>query len=180
MANHISGLIPHGGRVLDVGCGDGTIDMLISRQRPDITVTGLDVLARPNAKIKVEKFDGLNLPYPDQSFDVVMLVDVLHHAMAPRALLGEAARVGKELLIKDHYCDSPFATATLTFMDWVGNAHHGVALHYEYWSRPQWEEVLDELGLKAVVVQPALGLYPTPASWVFERGLHFLMKLERS
>jgi len=53
LANHISDLIPHGSRVLDVGCGDGTIDMLISRQRPDITVTGLDVLVRPDAKSRL-------------------------------------------------------------------------------------------------------------------------------
>jgi len=109
----------------------------------------------------------------------VILVDVLHHAMAPRALLGEAARVGKELLIKDHYCESQFATATLMFMDWVGNAHHGVALHYEYWSRSQWEDVLDGMGLKALAVEPRLGLYPFPASCIFERGLHFVAKYKR-
>src|SRR5437763_17176570 len=94
LADSLATLIPRGARVLDVGCGDGTIDQLILARRPDISIEGIDPLVRAQARIPVRSFDGSNIPYPDRSFDVVMFVDVLHHTRDPRILLREAARVG--------------------------------------------------------------------------------------
>jgi SAM-dependent methyltransferase len=163
-----------------VGCGDGRIDRLIAQQRPDVCIEGIDVLVRPGAQIPVRPFDGATIPYPDASFDATMLVDVLHHTAAPLRLLREAVRVSKITLIKDHLRQGFLAGATLRFMDWVGNAHHGVALPYNYWTRKQWAAAFDELGLKASEINESLGLYPVPASWLFDRGLHFVGRLERS
>jgi len=164
---------------LDVGCGDGTVDLLIVRQRPDVSIQGIDVLVRSKTRIPVQPFDGAHIPYPDTSFDAVMFVDVLHHAADPHLLLREAARVGRIILVKDHFCENYFANIKLRLMDWVGNAHHGVALPYNYWSRYQWSEAFGQLGLKTCEIKTLLGLYPPPASWIFERGLHFVARLER-
>jgi len=64
-------------------------------------------------------------------------------------------------------------------MDWFGNAHHGVVLPYNYWSHDQWKTAFGALGLTVLEVNDSLGLYPAPASWLFERKLHFLAKLDR-
>jgi len=179
LTNHLVDLIPPGARVLDVGCGEGTIDNLIAEKRPDVTIEGIDVLVWPEAKIPVKQFDGSTIPHADGSFDVVMFVDVLHHTMDSSVLLAEAIRVGKSILIKDHFQDGLLARPTLQLMDWVGNAHHGVSLPYNYSSRKEWNAVFKRLGLKASAMKGDLGLYPVPASWVFERGLHFVGMLER-
>jgi SAM-dependent methyltransferase len=178
LAEHLAGFIPRGARVLDVGCGDGTIDHLIAQRRADMSIEGIDVLVRPQTRIPVRPFDGATIPYPDASFDVVMFVDVLHHTADPLVLLREAARVGKMILIKDHFRQGFLAGPTLRFMDWLGNAHFGVALPYNYWTRTQWTEALDALGLKATEIKVTLGLYPPPASWLFDRGLQFVARVE--
>ena len=174
LADHLAGLIPPGSRVLDVGCGDGTIDCLIKERQPDVEIEGIDPLLRPQVHILVRTFDGEHIPYPDRSFDVVMLVDVLHHTADPGILLREAARVGKAVLIKDHFREGLFANETLRLMDWVGNARHGVALPYNYWPKSEWIAAFDQLGLNTRTMKCELDLYPIPLSWFFDRSLHFI------
>jgi SAM-dependent methyltransferase len=174
LASLLAALIPPHARILDVGCGDGMIDTLIGQQMPGVSIEGIDALVWPSARIPVRKFDGARIPCEDGTFDMVMFVDVLHHTHDPVALLREAKRVGKTVLVKDHFRQGFAAGLTLRFMDWVGNAHHGVALPYNYWSPTQWSAAFDEVGLRAVKTIRALGLYPWPANWVFERRLHFI------
>ena len=84
----------------------------------------------------------------------------------------------KCVVIKDHIAEGFLAGATLRFMDRVGNARHGVALPYNYWRRAQWLREIERAGLCPVIWKDALHLYPWPASLVFDRGLHFLCRLE--
>jgi SAM-dependent methyltransferase len=181
LAREIAKVIPsESGSLLDVGCGDGTIDSLLARDFPSLAITGVDVLVRPGAHIPVQPFDGTHLPFDDNTFDVVLFVDVLHHTDDPMVLLEEACRVTRTaIILKDHMREGTFAYATLRFMDWVGNAHHNVVLPYNYWRRSQWMRAFGELALGINLWNERLGLYPSPVSWVFERKLHFVTQLTK-
>jgi ubiquinone/menaquinone biosynthesis C-methylase UbiE len=175
LARHFAELLPEGVKVLDVGCGDGTIDRLVLEQRGDLAIEGIDVMLRPETAIEVKLFDGKRIPHGDKSFDVVMFVDVLHHTEDPMVLLREAARVARRgVLIKDHTRNGLMAGTTLRFMDWVGNARHGVVLPYNYWTKRQWMAGFEEAGLEVKEWRREVGLYGWPAGWVFGRGLHFV------
>jgi SAM-dependent methyltransferase len=175
LSEHLAHLIPLKASVLDVGCGDGQLAARLLALRPDVSIRGLDVLARPQSAIPVRLFDGAVIPYERASVDVVLMVDVLHHTDDPTILLREAARVARfGVLVKDHLREGLGARVTLRGMDWVGNARHGVRLPYNYWSRAQWNSAFDKLGLVVERWESALGLYPKPASWVFDRSLHFV------
>jgi SAM-dependent methyltransferase len=170
--------MPQHANVLDVGCGDGEIACLLKQQRPDLSVTGVDVLVRPDTRVPVEPFDGRTLPFADDSFDVVLFVDVLHHCDWPLELLQEARRVARQsIVIKDHSLEGFAAGRTLRFMDGVGNRRHGVALPYNYWRPDQWNAAFAELGLMVELQLRQLHLYPWPLSLAFDRRLHFLARL---
>jgi SAM-dependent methyltransferase len=178
LANHLATLVPPDCEVLDVGCGDGSLDRLLSLRRPDLQISGVDVLVRPETAIPVQRFDGHRLPVGDATVDVVMLIDVLHHTEDPTVLLREARRVARRaIVLKDHCRDGLLAGPTLRLMDWVGNAHHGVALPYNYWTERRWRRTFDELGLRIEQWIAEVGLYPWPLSAVFGRRLHFLARL---
>lgn len=91
-------LIDHAGlcsglRLLDLGCGTGTMVVLIKRMHPDISVVGLDpdpdALARAKYKADRQKlsiqFDrgfSDSLPYADRSFDRVFSSFMYHHLLS--------------------------------------------------------------------------------------------------
>lgn len=174
LAGVIAPLLPPGSHIIDVGCGDGALAAAVARSKPGSTVEGFDIACRPAAHIPVRLFDGLRLPLPNQSCDVVLLIDVLHHTPDPLVLLAEAARVARRaIIIKDHRLARPDARLILRVMDWISNRPHGVPLPCNYWPEERWRQAWDELGLRVDHYQDRLGLYPWPANWLFEKGLHF-------
>jgi len=175
LARKIADLLPANAQVLDVGCGDGLLSSEIAKLRTDIRVSGIDVLIRPKSMIRVSQFNGATIPYPDASFDVVLLVDVLHHTDDPTVLLRESKRVARRsIVVKDHTRDGPLAAQRLRFMDWVGNARHGVILPYNYWRKERWRVEFDSLQLKTECWFDDLRLYPWWANWIFGSSLHFI------
>ena len=175
LARKIADLLPVNAQVLDVGCGDGLLSSEIAKLRTDVQVSGIDVLMRPQSMIQVSLFDGATIPYPDASFDVVLLIDVLHHTDDPTVLLRESKRVARRsIVVKDHTRDGPLAVQRLRFMDWVGNARHGVILPYNYWCKAKWRVEFDRLQLNTECWFDDLRLYPWWANWIFGSSLHFI------
>ncbi len=178
LTDHLQSLLPTSGTVLDVGCGDGWLSSLLAQQHQATQFSGIDVLVRDDTHIPVARFNGVEIPYPDNHFDAVMMVDVLHHTDDPAGLLREAKRVARQFVIlKDHTRDGIAARATLRMMDWVGNAHHGVALPYNYLSLAEWLLLFDEVGLSIELWNNKPRLYGAPADWLFGRSLHFVAQL---
>src|SRR3954454_10420122 len=93
LAELVRRITPHlrkGDRVLDVGCGFGTLGRAImdSPLCPEgVDVRGLERVKRGGEAIAVDAYDGVTIPYADGSFDVVILADVLHHEADPHRLI---------------------------------------------------------------------------------------------
>ena len=91
------------GRLLDIGTGTGKSAMALARQADHIV--GLDRspemlrLARaelqdlPHSKWELVQGDFLALPFEAESFDTILLHQVLHYASDPAMPIAEAARV---------------------------------------------------------------------------------------
>ena len=181
LAEMLAAQVPPRAAVLDIGCGDGTIGSLIAKLRPDVSIQGVESLVRPECKIECRAFDGSSLPFPDDSFDVCLFVDVLHHTQDPAILLHEAVRVSRSfVLLKDHLDENIFDHLTLRFMDWVGNRPHDVVLTYNYQSRADWEEYFSKCGLAETNWTTRVQLYPPPVSLLAGRGLHFVSLLRKT
>ncbi|HEX8202487.1 MAG TPA: methionine biosynthesis protein MetW [Isosphaeraceae bacterium] len=179
LADHLAELIPDGASVLDVGRGDGRLAHGIGQRRPDLRLSGIDALVPRGTWIPVRPFDGRTIREADAGVDVVLLADVLHLTDDPQVLLRETARVARRaIVIKDHTRDGRLASPTLRFLDYVGNAHHGVVLPYNSWPRDRWLAAFDELRWAVRDWRDDQRLYPRPADWIFGRSLHFVARLE--
>lgn len=181
LAHEIVGCLPRDLDVLDVGCGDGTVSRKVMDQRPDLRYAGIDVMARPTCAIPYATFDGTQIPRDDGSVDAVQFVDVLHHSNSPDELMREAVRVSRRyVIIKDHTCKNRLDFATLQFMDWVGNAPHGVKLIYNFKNDAFWSGLWRDLNLNLRHINRCVPLYPFPFNVAFGRDLHFVALLQKT
>ena len=97
----IARLVPHGARVLDLGCGDGAM-LAHLQQHHGCTGYGVELddsnvhacVQRGVNVIQLNLDEGLSL-FADQSFDVVLQIDTLQHLRNAEVMLRETVRVGR-------------------------------------------------------------------------------------
>jgi methionine biosynthesis protein MetW len=101
----ISNLINKNTRVLDVGCGDGTLMEYLKNSRK-IDIRGIEI-SKNNVQKCLSK--GLTviegdaekdlLQFPDSSFDFVILSQTLQAFLTPEIVIKELLRVGKKAVV---------------------------------------------------------------------------------
>ena len=85
-------------RVLEVGCGTGAVLEQIAAKGIATNFTGIEIGTERSQNQQVDGFqihgyDGIRIPYPDKSFDLVYATHVLEHVTDQRGFLSELRRV---------------------------------------------------------------------------------------
>ena len=101
----IASLLPNNIRVLDVGCGDGSLMDLLIKEK-NIKARGLEI-NEENVKKCISK--GLSViegnaetelhQFPDQSFDFAVLSQTLQAFYSPENVLKDLLRIGKSVIV---------------------------------------------------------------------------------
>lgn len=96
-------------KVLEVGAGDGSILHYLDQwnfapelNALEISKSGVAAIQAKNiSSLKsVQEFDGYQIPFPDENFDLVILSHVLEHVEHERLLLREIKRVSRFQVIE--------------------------------------------------------------------------------
>lgn len=133
--------------VLDLGCGTGRSMKHFQALNERIEWYGIDiesspeVLSRTETNARMLTFDGINIPFPDATFDLVHSNQVFEHVRHPRELLQELRRVLKP---------GGF---------FVGSTSHLEPFHsYSVWNFTPYgfSLLLGEAGLKVLELRPSI------------------------
>ena len=96
------------GRILDVGTGPGYLPVELALRAPQLKIDGIDLshgmvtIARKNAakrgvddRVRFHRADAAELPFEDNSFDLILSTLSFHHWARPLTCLTELHRVLK-------------------------------------------------------------------------------------
>ena len=140
-------------RVLDAGCGTKPYRILFPRV-PDKQYFGIDI----ESESRTSEFgpdilaDGAKLPFPDSTFDVGTLLQVLTHVPEPQQFAAEMSRVlkpGGWLICSGH-----------GMWPVLGEASVSAANRWR-WTNAGWHAMLTDSGLEVVSIKPADGAATT-------------------
>ncbi len=139
----IAGLeLPPGARILDAGCGSGRNMVELARSG---TVTGVELsetsvaLARERKTGEVIAGSVLEMPFPDDSFDLAVSLDVIEHLEDDLAALRELRRTvapGGALLIM------------VPAYQWLWSGHDEINHHHRRYTRRSLQRVAEQAGWK--------------------------------
>jgi len=101
----IASLIEKNTRVLDVGCGDGTL-MEFLKNNKEIDIRGIEIsknhvqkcISKGLTVIEGDAEQDL-IQFPEQSFDFVILSQTLQAFLNPEIIIKELLRVGKKAIV---------------------------------------------------------------------------------
>jgi len=129
--------------IIDIGTGSGQFALLLNEMGHK--VTPVDVKDRMNTHLlKAISYDGETLPFEDNSFDISMLITVLHHCPNPENVFMEAVRVSKNqiFVLEDVYSNLlmkylTWAMDSLANLEFFGHPHTNK-------SETEWEALFKE------------------------------------
>lgn len=158
-ARYIADLIPENSSVLDFGCGNMYTAREILNFKPSLNITGLDVIKDQNLddvffKDKRLSFTLLKtkaLPFPDNTFDIVVALATMHHTDNPEYYLSELKRVikpnGAIILVEEMYINF-VDKIWISSQDWVLNKmKEGVPVPLNFRSYKHYVEEFKRQGL---------------------------------
>lgn len=161
--------IARGGRVLDVGCGNGELLLALRAARPDLRLTGIDWHFPPETRKALEDADITLIEAPLETaelpaghFDVILMLQLIEHLWDPQGGVDRLARAlapGGRLLVEtpntDGYDRALFSSGT-----WGG---YYVPRHLNLYNFERLAGLVERAGLE-VVTQRSL---PAPVIWCY-------------
>lgn len=152
--------IKPGIKILDLGCGSGYLTFPIAKRNENAYVVGLDIvtdtLERNTEKaqemdiknLEFISYDGINFPFEDNSFDLVVTRYALHHFPEIRKSIYEVARVLK--------CDGLFFVSdpkpndcdiTRFVDDYMQLKKDG---HIKFYTKDEWVQICRECNMHLI------------------------------
>ena len=131
-AEYLSKLIPENSTVLDFGCGNMYTARELVKRVKGIQVTGIDVVKDQNLddallqnkQLEFKLLQTKEVPFADNTFDIVVALATMHHTENPEYYLSELKRIikptGALILIEEMYINV-IDKIYISSQDWLLN-----------------------------------------------------------
>ena len=134
--------------ILEIGSGPGSV--LAEFRRAGFSVDGLDIADNSiSADLKPIVYNGAAMPFSDGAYDTALLLTVLHHIHDPDAIIREAARIARRVIIVEDVYENAWQRKYTKVADSITNLEFFGHPHTNRSDR-EWRETFQRLGLRLV------------------------------
>lgn len=119
MANRIAPFIGESRTVIDIGCGMGHNAAALSQRYPNAVFAEADVVNMKTVGDAPLLLKEGKIPADDDAFDCGLMLFVLHYPADPKALLAEACRTCRRVIVLQSTYVSRFERALLGCREWL-------------------------------------------------------------
>lgn len=138
-------------KIVDIGSGTGDVAILLGRHGKEVTPVDVIDFHGPRL-VKTTIYDGQRLPFPNKSFDIAMLLMVMHHTPNPEIVFNEASRVAREIVVIETSYTTPINRWTTVISDMIGNFRLS-AFWPSYKLDSEWKDFFSRMNYKIVKTQ---------------------------
>lgn len=136
--------LPEDQTLLEIGSGPGSV--LAEFRAAGYPIDGLDITdSSYDTTLKASLYDGETMPFDDRAYDTALLLTVLHHTPDPDAILKEAARVARRVIVIEDVFESAWQRKYTKIADSITNLEFFGHPHTNR-SDAGWRETFDRLG----------------------------------
>ncbi len=138
--------------LLEIGAGKGHVARAL-QQAAQVDIQLVDVVNYNETELQIELYDGVQLPFDDQSFDYSLLIFVLHHTPDPQRVLREALRVSRcGVLVVENHVAGWLRQQVTRAIDSIPHWQHGVPICYHAHTLDEWRALFEQLPAHAKLV----------------------------
>ena len=131
-------------KILDFGCGSMEISKKIQNKNYVKQIVGSDIFKYRYVSNKLVYVDYDELFKKKEKFDVIFIVDVLHHIGIDDAhkTIRKLSKLSDNIIIKDHFEHGYLSRQLLRFVDFYANYGYGVNIPNKYFDKISWKKTL--------------------------------------
>jgi ubiquinone/menaquinone biosynthesis C-methylase UbiE len=158
--------------ILDIGSGSCNVSEILSKRQ--YKVVSLDVQNLSFVKsLSPLLYNGKRIPFRDDSFDVSLILAVLHHTTTPENIIKEAGRVSKKIIIIEDIYSTKFQKYLTYFFDSLSNLEI-IGHPHKNQNDEGWKKTFKKLGLKLIDVKYSNSLF------VFKHATYYCVRIPGS
>ena len=163
-------------KILDFGCGSMEISKKLETKNYVKSIVGSDIF---NHKYKSKKLTYINyerLFKEKEKFDVIFIVDVLHHIGVDDAYktLSKLSNLSKVIIVKDHFEYGFFSRHLLRFVDFYANYGYGVNVPKKYFNKISWKKNLIKSNYKEIFLYKNFQQHDGLFNLILNKKHHFI------
>ena len=131
-------------KILDFGCGSMEISKKIVSRNYVSQIFGSDIFKHKYKSHKMIYINNDELFKTEKKFDIIFIVDVLHHIGVDDAFktIKKLSKLTDKIIIKDHFEHSYISRQLLRFVDFYANYGYGVNVPKKYFNKISWNKTL--------------------------------------
>ena len=167
-------------KVLDFGCGSMEISKKLQYKKYIKQIVGSDIFKHKFVSKKMMYLDNEKLFKSKKRFDVIFVVDVLHHIGIENAhrIIRKLYKHSDKIIIKDHFEHGFFSRSLLRFVDFYANYGYGVNVPSKYFNKNSWQNTITKSKSKELFYKDNFQQHDGIFNIILNKKHHFVSIIE--